>query len=385
VYVEVVRADGQLPHARAQYASAEARERAVAALDGAPPAPGALPLRVLPFVDRRLAHAPAGLLQLNELPPDVSVAALGAAHARAAPVLAAAIAPTWCGQRVGFVLFQRFEDAQRAAGDARNALLHPPGDPALLIAGFAESERAAANCLAVYGLPPRITDREFEAQCQDAAQPISVALRAAAGGPKSGFAYFSNRRALAAAYARFAAAGATVEVLHGNALVHAARALRARELPAAWAACLVFLKRLPQISNADLFTALSAYGRVTAAFQNVSPDTGLWAGNGIALFAQDAAPVLLAAAEGQIRVDGQAIAATPFRATFAGPPARTQFRLPDQAASPRDWLRKLAQLNLPAEELDGANAKISALTIDQTYGVTRYPPEQILQWFVAKG
>jgi hypothetical protein len=177
-----------------------------------------------------------------------------------------------------------------------------------------------------------------------------------------------------------------IEALHGNGLLYAMKLLRGSELPHSWIRSIVFLKHLPPISNAELFDALAIWGDIVTAFQVIVPATGAWATTGVALFNSDAARIVNAAAAHEIIVTGQAIAVLPFQGIFGAiPSARPGPRLPERAASPRDWLRKLTQLNLRAEEIDPGNAKIAALTIEQTYAIVRYPPEQIIDWLKAKG
>jgi hypothetical protein len=121
-------------------------------------------------------------------------------------IFAATISPTWGGHRVGSVLLERFEDAHRASTGLQNVLLHPAVDQIKLIGGFIESEKATAVCLAVYNLPETITDAMFDRRCQDAPAALSIAVVSDAG-TRSGFAHFSNSRALTAAYWWFADVG----------------------------------------------------------------------------------------------------------------------------------------------------------------------------------
>jgi hypothetical protein len=282
------------------------------------------------------------------------------------------------------VLFARFEDAQKAAAGRRNVLLHPGAHPIKLIGGFSESEKAAAVCLTVYNIPADTTYAHFDRQCQESGSVLSVALLNA-GSAKTGIAYFANPRAVVVAYTRFAAAGAEVELLHGNGLVQAMRNLRTAELPREWAGGLFFLKHLPPASNSELAEALASWGTVVAAFQVITPENGAWAASGVALFAGDTTGVTRAGAAHELAVADQPVSLLQFQGHFAAPPPpRPGPKLPDQAVSPRDWLRKLAALNVAPPELESANAKIAALTIDQTYALVTYPPPQVIEWLVAR-
>jgi hypothetical protein len=364
--------------ASVQYRSDLSQQLAVARLDLLP-CGGALPVRVCPFLDSRTAHPPAGLLQLNEVVPNVSLADLKQEFGRYGRVLASALSPCAIGEQTGFVLLENFAAARAAASGIRNALLFPPADPTHFLPVFTESDRVRCHCIAVRNPPAEWGRGGFEARCREAGSVTTIA---------GVFAYFEASDGAEKAYGRFVGEGLTVDLLNGNGLLAASRQLADGELSWEWQRAVLFLKGLPPVSNRVLYDKLSQFGPVRGVFQNVNALTGILAGTGIVVFAgpSEADFAMLAAENRGLVIAGTSINAMPFRnRTFAPPDVRkrTVFLPPNGNLTPRAWLRAFALANFGMD--DAIVTKIENMSIDDCYQLVVYSPEVIIQTLTAGG
>jgi RNA recognition motif-containing protein len=372
-----------------QYVTRGAKLQAVERLDGTIYEDGGIPIRVLPYFNSGLVHPPAGMLQLNGVPPSTSFDTLKRRFATYGPVVATTLTPTWFGELIGFVLFERYEDGERAAAEHPNSLLYPAGDPADFIKGFTESDKVTGNCVVIYDLPVATSRDSFQRQCQRIPSLQSAAV-IADGSTKVGFAYYGSAKGIAAACGHFAADGYRVGVLNGNGLVFALRLLNRVKLPYQWEGCILFLGRLPSMSNLELFAELSNYGRVIAVFQTITAQSGERATSGVALFADaaQAGYVLAASQERQLIVRGSSVIASLFRnqSFIERPAAKPAPAIPMLAdkMSAREFLRQfIAQnvANLRQREL--ALAGVGAMSVNDTYrlrdSLYSYPPQHTPQ------
>jgi hypothetical protein len=313
------------------------------------------------------------MLQLNVLPSCTSLASLKRDFSVFGRVVATTLSPSWLGELIGFVLFERYVDAERARESCTNAILFPESDPSDFIKGFTESDRVTGNCVAVYDLPAATTRNGFQADCQQ-----TPALQASAvvsdGQTKTGFAYYGSQRSVAAAYSRFVASGLRASVLHGNGLVSALRALNKGKLPWQWERCILFLKYLPAVSNRRLYEEFRAWGDVVAVFQTINPQLGEPAGSGVAIFDNPAVAqlVLNLSEERRLKIAGSSVMATVFRnANFTQrPAAKPEPKIPPLpgAMSAREFLRQFITSNVPEGPLrDRCLAYIAGISINDTY------------------
>jgi hypothetical protein len=109
VYFDIEAAPGRPPYAYVQYVNADAQRLATAVLDCTAIEAGQTPIRVFPFLDSKLYHRPAGLVQLNSVPLTESITSLKKWASQFGETLATAICPAGFGAGVGFVLFKLWE------------------------------------------------------------------------------------------------------------------------------------------------------------------------------------------------------------------------------------------------------------------------------------
>jgi hypothetical protein len=288
-------------------------------------------------------------------------------------VVATTLSPSWVGELIGFVLFERYEDAERARESCTYARLFPESDPSDCFKGFTESDKVTGNCIAVYDLPSATTRNSFQTECQQTTglQAFSVVTD---GQTKTGFAYYGSQRSVAAAYSRFVASGLRASVLHGNGLVSALRALNRGRLPWQWEHRILFLKYLPAISNRCLYDEFRAYGDVVAVFQTINPQLGEPAASGVVIF-DDAAVaqlVLNLSEERRLEIAGSSVMATVFRnANFTQRPAvKLEPKIPPLpgAMSAREFLRQFIISNIPEGRVrDQCLSYIAGISINDTY------------------
>jgi hypothetical protein len=372
-----------------QYATREAKIQAVERLDGTVYEEGGIPIRVLPYFNSGLVHPPAGMLQLNGVPSSTSFDGLKRQFSAYGPVVATTLTPTWFGELIGFVLFERYEDGERAAGEHLNSLLYPAGDPADFIKGFTESDKVTGNCVVIYDLPMATRRDSFQQQCQRIPSLQSAAI-IADGSAKVGFAYYGSAKGVAAACGHFSGEGYRVAVLNGNGLVFALRLLNRVKLPYQWDGCILFLGRLPSMSNRELFVELSKYGRVISVFQTITAQSGERATSGVALFADasHAGYVLAASRDRKLIVSGSFVIASPFRnQTFierpAAKPVPTIPMLADKMSA-REFLRQfIAQNVVNPRDRELTLASLRAMSVTDTYrlrdSLYNYPPQHTPQ------
>jgi hypothetical protein len=372
-----------------QYVTRDAKLQAVERLDRTIYEDGGIPIRVLPYFNSGLVHPLAGMLQLNSVAPSTSFDALKRRFAAYGPVVATTLTPTWFGELIGFVLFERYEDGERAVAEHPNSLLYPAGDPADFIKGFTESDKVTGNCVVIYDLPLATSRDSFQQQCQQIPSLQSAAV-VADGSTKVGFAYYGSAKGIAVACGHFAAGGYRVCVLNGNGLVFALRLLNRVKLPYQWEGCILFLGRLPSMSNRELFAELSNYGRVIAVFQTITAQSGERTTSGVALFADAAQSsyVLAASQDRKLIVGGSSVIASLFRnQSFierpAPKPAPTIPMLAD-TMSAREFLRQFITQNVAnPRQREVALAGVAVMSINDTYllrdSLYSYPPQHTPQ------
>jgi hypothetical protein len=372
-----------------QYVTRDAKLQAMERLDGTIYEDGGIPIRVLPYFNSGLVHPPAGMLQLNGVAPSISFEALKQRFAAYGPVVATTLTPTWFGELIGFVLFERYEDGERAAVEHQNSLLYPAGDPADFIKGFTESDKVTGNCIVIYDLPLATSRDNFQQQCQQIPSLQSAAV-VIDGSTKVGFAYYGSAKGIAAACGHFAAGGSRVGVLNGIGLVFALRLLNRVKLPYQWDGCILFLGRLPSMSNRELFVELSNYGRVISVFQTITAQSGERTTSGVALFADasQAGYVLAASRDRRLIVSGSSVIASPFRnQTFIERPAAKPVpKIPMLAdkMSAREFLRQFIAQNVAnPRDRELALASVAAMSVNDTYrlrdSLYSYPPQHTPQ------
>jgi hypothetical protein len=344
--------DGPASWLRVRFHRLESRARALETLHRAVPPGQTVPISVLPYFDRQPPHAPAGLLELNELPPELSTADLRAHFARYGPVLAAAVTPMAIpgAAPIGFVLFQAPSDAvvAKSACGLPNVLLHPPVDPAEAVFGFMASESARDACVRVF-------------------EPASFPDARVCPIPGCGaFAFFTSAAAAVAIFARIPPGRA--ELLNGNALAAVSARLTAGPLPIDWSYALLYVRGLaPEIGPRALREGLERLGiRVEAAFVNLVADIGTSRETGIVFVgSQRQGAYLIEQGQGQYSVFNS-------RGGYILPPiAQQRYQMPPlqqgkRRLSAREWMKQFAVLNFPDCQAE-VDAAINELSVNDTW------------------
>jgi hypothetical protein len=117
----------------AEYANSDGREGALIHLNS-----GTSPIRVLPFFDAELAHQRSGLLQVNEIDEDMTELDFRRNFLRYGNILASCLLHLPTGRR-GYVLFERYYDAEEAEIHTQNCYLYDSLDPKDAINSFVET------------------------------------------------------------------------------------------------------------------------------------------------------------------------------------------------------------------------------------------------------
>lgn len=141
--------------ASAQYESEETRTKAIETLDRTTFEGQETPIRVLPYKARSLARQQptAGLLMLDEIEYNTTYLDLRKKYSQYGEVITVSICPTPQATLVGFVLFMKYEDAQKAKAESKNAFLFPPVVSSQVLNCFYSAPKAKNNLLFAFNLP----------------------------------------------------------------------------------------------------------------------------------------------------------------------------------------------------------------------------------------
>lgn len=140
-YLEIRQQSNGLSTGLVQYESAEARDNAVQQLDRSFFSTQSLPIRVLPYFDKRLEHPKVGLLQLNEVPCHVTIPQLREEMKQFGNIIAITIIATSQVTCVGYVLYENYENAQKAHQESKfgNSFLYLPLSVNDIIGAFCDN------------------------------------------------------------------------------------------------------------------------------------------------------------------------------------------------------------------------------------------------------
>jgi hypothetical protein len=202
----------------------------------------ASPISVLPFFDRQLSHRPAGLVQLNELPPSTTVQMLKHEFSGYGPVLAAAVNPAAHRDcpAYGFVLFQTYNDAFRLKTRAHyaNMFLYPQVDPMDVMPCFSGNPEAAPDFgVVIYDVP--------RARTEDGKRFGVVRSFMEFPGDddrKTVYIFFDRPEDARGAFGTLKGEGLAVDLLNQNALAVGAGRLASGALPVEWQPLLLYVK-----------------------------------------------------------------------------------------------------------------------------------------------
>lgn len=176
----------------AQYGTVDEQKKALAQLDRTTFHGQIIPIRVLPFYDKRLEHPPAGFLQVNELGPRTTMADLRQMFSAFEPIIAVSLAPTSHLKLVGNILFEHFEQAVQAheKSGVPNTFVYPSCDATDIVGAFCDNLKN--RCVVVYDIPAEYTYNDL---CKEF-EPLGMfdGFRLSnEGGVKTGFVDCHNR------------------------------------------------------------------------------------------------------------------------------------------------------------------------------------------------
>jgi RNA recognition motif-containing protein len=353
-----------------QYNTAEARNQALAVIDGKIPDGQLTPIHVAPFVDKRLDHPMAGLLQLNELEP-CEPSEIRALYSAFGTIAAVAIAPAF-GFVVGFVLFEQFANAQRAhdANVARNCFLHQPiqSDEIHDVLSFF-SDKLRGRWLAVRELNGR-----------------GAAAVVAAVGPgaqsawfaENGTAYilFPDRQSLHAGVEKLSEQGRRFDILSNFLLFQSGKMLNRSYR--GFHERLLFISGLPRkTGNRELRETFEKFGPVDGAMVAVHIDTGMPVGKGVVLFAQQAHAIKARRTPLLLGASGAPLLVTEFRGKDdRRPVARQEEEVKvKQAVIPRvrDYLKGQIQGKADPDQIERLFNGVGSLSLNEVYIFLAHP------------
>lgn len=146
----------------AQFSSAEVRNRAIQLLDRTFFSSQLIPIRVLPYFDKRLEHPKAGLLQLNEVPCYVTIRNLREEMNQYGNVIAITIVATTQVTCVGYVLYENYADAQKAHQECKytNSFLYQPLSVNDIVGAFCDN--LESRIIICYNIDPKETIDSFQ-------------------------------------------------------------------------------------------------------------------------------------------------------------------------------------------------------------------------------
>jgi RNA recognition motif-containing protein len=360
-----------------QFESAEARARALD-VDGQTPNGQVMPVTVLPFLDKRIDHATAGLLQINEIEP-CTRSELRARYAVFGAVAAAAIAPT-AAFVVGFVLFEKLEDAVRARNEQLNALVFPIENVQLHDIATSFADKGRARHLAIYGVDGRA------ALVAAAGPTVSFGWFTTIGGERVALATFRDRGDLLQATEKLFKAGIRFDVLSSYLLQRAGQWLSQTPM-ALGQGRMLFVTNVPRgVGNKELREAFEGFGRVEAAAVSVDTRTGIPIGKGVVLF-KDQESALAAKTEpprpGGIR---ESVRVTDFkgkleRATVEPEPVKKDDVVQRTIPKVRSCLKNMliAKAEIPRERINTLVTSVQELCLNDVYQLVQ-SPDKLDKW-----
>jgi RNA recognition motif-containing protein len=145
------------------YDSEETQKKAIETLDRTTYEGQPLPIHVLPYVDKNLPHARAGIIMINSLPLDFTYSQLREEFKQYGNIVAVSIAPTPINTLVGFVLFEDYKHAVAAKAQTprKNVFVFPELDIISALAPFQTSTHYPFNTILLTGISKDKTDAEI--------------------------------------------------------------------------------------------------------------------------------------------------------------------------------------------------------------------------------
>ena len=145
----------------AQYETEEARNKAIRQLDRSYFSTQIMPIRILPFFDKRLEHPRVGLLQINEMPCYLTIRQLQEEMEQFGNIIATTIVATTQVTCIGYVLYSNFQDALKAHQESKysNSFLYHPLQVSDVISAFHDNRES--RIIICYNIDQKETAESF--------------------------------------------------------------------------------------------------------------------------------------------------------------------------------------------------------------------------------
>ncbi|OHT05098.1 hypothetical protein TRFO_06112 [Tritrichomonas foetus] len=343
------------------------------------------PLTILPYVEKRLQHREAGLVQINEFPPTITVSELSEEFKQFGKVLASSIAPTGFDENpYGFVLFESYEDAFEAkrisSSKYPNIFLYPPMKAAEAIFAFTEQQNSAPNnCLVIYDLPSSAQEPEIHAMVKGFGFIKSSYVLSDNNKSKAAYIYYTKPEDAVSAYIEMSKQNKKCDLLNGNVLESSIHTLKVTALPRSWAYRLLFVQGLPQFDfgTSNLRNQLLQFGaNIESCFVRLYPPTGLPSGHAIILTREHQSSVMISNMLPQL-IKGILVNYYESTGGYTQPDLQPsagkteqKYQIPpgNQKITPREWIKQFAGLNFPEFKQQIA-LTVDRMSIKDTHGL----------------
>ena len=314
-------------------------------------------IKIVGYLDGKLDHSNLGVLQVNELPSSTRVGELLGQFQKYGRVVAATITASWYGDLIGFLLFENWSEAQKAAGGTRNVFLWPAVDAKSIASAFHETDKMPSRCLVCYGLPQAITYQQLTRDF-DSMKATSIWMSS----DKTAYLYFESRDDAIMSYnhARSLYPRSTFDLLNNNIRIRENFLLKHLPLPAEWRNFVFLASGVTDVTNKVIYSAIEEglHAPVIAAFNRLNLDNGSSMGQAMVILR----PTTDSSIQGDIElaqrhglsIAGKQCKFAPFKGlTFASMPGALKF--PDLPRDPRDfipraYLKEFVRLNIPSPE-----------------------------------
>jgi RNA recognition motif-containing protein len=251
------------------YDSEESQKKAVELLDRTTFEGQPLPIHVLPYVDKNLPHARAGIVMLNSVPFDMTYTKLREEFKQYGKIVAVSLAPTPINTLVGFVLFEDYKHAVAAKAQTprKNVFVFPELDIISAISPFQTSPHYPFNTILLTGISKDKTDVEITNEFIKYGFMYSVETKII-GQNKVAFIKYIEQQGIINAAAALEKNKSSFTVLSANALYQAFLMISKLPMPEGYYERFVFANSIGSGNDADsLYEIFSRNeGKVEAAF-----------------------------------------------------------------------------------------------------------------------
>ena len=330
---------------------------------------------VVPFFDKTIQQQQqCGLLQLNELPPSLSVDDLIQEMSQYGNVVSATICPfSFPVNPTGLVMFSRFKDAvlakEKVSSKYKNIFSFPSLNPFEIVQFFSDASNSC--CVAIYD----VNDKDsIESMINKFGITISKYML-----DKTYFAYFTSDASALIFFQTLKQMNRKVELLCANGLQYANSHLRNIPLAYEWMNLLFFIHGLPQdIGNSQLRTILvdNLHVDIDSCFIGITPATGESNQTAVVLCKNPQNALNISKLSSFLNTN---LTINYFQSRYGYTTSAVvpKYRFPDQLGkrftTPREWIKAFVELNFKDIE-DKLIPIIEQLSVFDTHQLTsNYP------------